>query len=92
MLTQALGKLFALAEAYPDLKATQTSCSCRRSWRRPRTRSGFARQHFNDTVARYEQSRQVFPASIVAGVFNFEQREYFEIQDEAVREAPKVSF
>jgi LemA protein len=53
-------------------------------------RIGFARQHFNDVVARYEETRQTFPTAIVAGAFNFDKREYFTEQNEAVREAPKV--
>jgi len=92
MLTQALGKMFALAEAYPDLKANTNFLQLQEELGSTENKIGFARQHFNDTVGRYEQSRQVFPASVVAGVFNFDKREYFEIEDAGVREAPKVSF
>ena len=91
-LTQALGRLFALSEAYPDLKANQNFLQLQEELGSTENKIGFARQHYNDTVARYETGRQTFPNSVVAGMFNFEKREYFEIEDGAVREAPKVSF
>lgn len=91
-LTQALGRLFALSEAYPDLKANQNFMQLQEELASTENKIGFARQHFNDTVARYEGARQTFPNSVIAGMFNFEKREYFEIEDAAVREAPKVSF
>lgn len=92
MLTGALGKLFALSEAYPDLKANTNFLGLQEELKTTENKIGFARQHYNDTVARYESSRQMFPASIIAGAFNFARREYFEVKDGAVREAPKVQF
>ncbi len=92
MLTQALGKLFALSEAYPDLKANQNFAQLQEELASTENKLGFARQHFNDTVARYESQRQTFPPNIIAGMFNFDEREYFELEDGAAREAPKVSF
>lgn len=92
MLTQTLGKLFALAESYPDLKANSNFAQLQEELTSTENKIGFARQHFNDTVGRYEQTRQMFPASIVAGVFNFDARAYFTLDEAAQREAPKVSF
>lgn len=91
-LTQALGRLFALSEAYPQLKADRNFMSLQEELSGTENKIGFSRQHYNDTVARYEMSRQTFPSSIVAGAFNFQKREYFEVKDGAVREAPKVAF
>lgn len=91
-LSQALGRLFALSEAYPDLKANQNFMGLQEELTSTENKIGFSRQHYNDTVARYEQSRQMFPSSIIAGAFRFEKRDYFELKDAAAREAPKVSF
>ncbi len=92
MLTQALGRLIAVAEAYPDLKANTNFLSLQEELSSTENKIGFSRQHFNDTVGRYEEARQSFPVNIVAGVFNFEKRDYFEITEPAAKEAPKVSF
>lgn len=92
MLTAALGRLFALAEAYPDLKANQNFMQLQEELTSTENKIGFARQHFNDSVGRYEETRQTFPTNIVAGAFNFDKREYFTLEDQAQREAPKVSF
>lgn len=92
MLTQTLGKLFALSESYPDLKANQNFARLQEELSSTENKLGFARQHFNDTVASYEQHRQAFPPNIIAGMFNFDKREYFELDNEAAKEAPKVSF
>ncbi len=91
-LTGALSRLFAVAEQYPDLKANDNFARLQEELASTENRIGFARQHFNDSVGRYEQSRMVFPASIIAGMFNFGQREYFTLEEAAQREAPKVSF
>ncbi|MFN0134349.1 MAG: LemA family protein [Phycisphaerales bacterium] len=92
VVTQALGRLFALAEAYPDLKANTNFSSLQEELASTENKIGFARQHYNDCVGRYEESRQTFPSNIVAGAFNFGPREYFKVEESAVREAPKVSF
>ena len=91
-LTQALGRLFAVAEAYPTLKADGNFAQLQEELSSTENKIGFARQHFNDCVGRYEEARQKFPANVVAGMFNFDKREYFELLDEQQREAPKVSF
>jgi len=92
MLTQALGRIFALAEAYPDLKANQNFSQLQEELTSTENKIGFARQHYNDTVGRYREARQTFPTNIVAAFFNFKPREFFEIDEPAAREAPKVSF
>ncbi len=92
MLTQALGRLIAIAEAYPDLKANTNFMSLQEELASTENKIGFSRQHFNDTVGRYETVRQSFPVNIIAGMFNFAKRDYFEVTEPAAREAPKVSF
>jgi LemA protein len=92
MLTQALGRLIAVAEAYPTLKADQNFARLQEELTSTENKVGFARQHFNDVVASYEQSRQSFPTNLIAGAFRFEKRDYFQVEQAAVREAPKVQF
>lgn len=92
VLTQSLGRLFALAEAYPDLKANRNFIGLQEELAGTENKIGFARQHYNDTVGRYETTRQSFPTNIVGAAFNFKQREYFKLEEPAAREAPKVSF
>ena len=91
-LTQALGRLMAVAEAYPDLKADQNFRQLQEELTSTENKISFARQHFNDTVGRYETTRQSVPTNIVAGLFNFEKREFFEVEQPEARTAPKVSF
>ncbi len=92
MLTQSLGKLFALAEAYPDLKANQNFMQLQEELTSTENKIGFARQHFNRNVSQYNESLAVFPNNIIAGMFNFEKRDFFEIEDPAHKEVPQVSF
>jgi LemA protein len=91
-LTQALGRLIAVAESYPDLKANSNFGSLQEELASTENKIGFARQHYNDTVGRYEEARQAFPTNIVAAAFNFEKRDYFKVEEAAAREVPKVSF
>ncbi|MCB9844626.1 MAG: LemA family protein [Phycisphaeraceae bacterium] len=91
-LSSALSRLLAISEAYPDLKANTSFLQLQEELASTENKIGFARQHFNDTVGRYEEARQTFPSSIVAGVFNFDKRAYFTLEDAQQREAPKVSF
>jgi LemA protein len=91
-LTQTLGRLFAVAEAYPQLKANENFGRLQEELASTENKIGFARQHYNDCVGRYEESRQSFPTNIVAGAFNFGPREYFSTESAVEREAPKVSF
>lgn len=92
MLTGALGRLFALAEAYPDLKANQTMSQLMEELTSTENRISFARQAFNDAVTTYNNAREVFPAVVFAGSFGFSEAELFEIEAPEEREAPQVSF
>ena len=87
-----LGRLFALAEAYPDLKANQNMMQLTEELTTTENKISFARQSYNDSVMKYNNSREVFPANVVAGVFNFAEAPLFEIAHEAEREAVKVQF
>ena len=90
-LSGALGRLFALAEAYPDLKANQTMMQLSEELTSTENRVAFARQAFNDAVTSYNTSCELFPSSIIAGTFGFQQASLLEIPV-AEREAPRVSF
>jgi len=92
MLTGALRQLFALAEAYPNLKANENFAQLQEELTGTENKIAFSRQHYNDSVAVYNMAREKFPSSIVAGMFGFQKREYFEIEEPAHREAPKVQF
>jgi LemA protein len=92
MLTQALGRLFALSEAYPDLKANQNMMQLSEELTSTENKVAFARQHFNDSVMNYNNRRETFPASLVAGMFGFQPAALFEIEGPEQREAPQVSF
>jgi LemA protein len=92
MLTQALGRLFALAEAYPDLKANQNFLALQEELTSTENKIGFARQFFNDQVMQYNNRIQMFPSNVIAGMFSFKQGEFFEVENAAEREVPKVSF
>jgi LemA protein len=91
-LSATLGRLFALSEAYPDLKANQNYSQLQEELTSTENRIGFARQHYNDTVARYEESRMAFPTNMIAAMFNFAHKDYFTVTNAPEREAPKVSF
>lgn len=90
-LSGALGRLFALVESYPDLKANQTMMQLSEELTSTENRVAFARQAFNDAVTSYNISREVFPASIIAERFGFSEASLLETQT-AEREAPRVSF
>jgi LemA protein len=88
-----LGRLFALAEAYPDLKANQNMLALQEELSSTENKIAFARQAFNDAVMAYNTQREVFPANLVAGLFNFGPAELLAATgSEAERQAPKVSF
>jgi LemA protein len=92
MLTQALGGLFALAEAYPNLKANENMLALQEELTTTENRIAFARQAYNDGVMNYNNQRQVFPRNLIAGSFNFVEAPLFEIEDPQERQAPTVSF
>jgi LemA protein len=91
-LTGAMGRLFAVMEAYPDLKANQNMLALQEELTSTENKVGFARQGYNDAVMTYRNKREAFPSNIVAGMFGFDDQPFFEIQQPAEREAPKVSF
>ncbi len=90
ILGAALGKLFALAEAYPDLKANQNFLALQEELSSTENRIGFARQAYNDAATRYNNAREVFPANLISG--GFLKAELFEIEKSAEREVPNVKF
>ena len=92
ILGQALGRLFAVAEAYPDLKANQNFLDLQGQLRDTEDKIAISRQVYNDTVLTFNNAIQVFPAVLLAGALGFSKREFFEIDDAAEREAPQVSF
>jgi LemA protein len=87
-----LGRLFALAEAYPDLKASQNMQQFQEELTSTENKVAFARQAFNDAVLRYNNACQSFPSNLLANNFGFKIAEYLEIEQPEKREAPKVSF
>jgi LemA protein len=91
-LTGTLGRLFALVEAYPDLKANQNMMQLSEELTTTENKVSFARQAFNDAVMAYNTAREVFPNNIIANMFAFKEAQLFEITVESEREAPKVSF
>lgn len=91
-LTGTLGRLFALAEAYPDLKANTNMMALQEELTSTENKVAFARQAYNDAVMVYNTQREVFPSSIIAGMFNFAPAELFVVDNPAQKEAPKVQF
>jgi len=88
----ALGRLFAVAEAYPDLKANQNMLALQEELSATENKIAFARQAYNDAVMSYNTQREVFPTVIIASMFDFQAANLFEIEEPGQREAPKVSF
>ena len=80
-LTQALGRLFAVAEAYPDLKANQNVLQLQEELTTTENQIGFSRQHYNGTVREFNTSIQTFPNVLIAGMFGFRERDYFQIAE-----------
>ena len=91
-LTGMLGRLFAVAEAYPDLKANQNMMQLSEELTSTENKVAFARQAYNDSVMTYNNAREVFPSSLVAGMFSFQPAQLLDIAKPEAREAPKVSF
>ncbi len=92
VLTQTMGRLFALSEAYPDLKANQNMMQLSEELTSTENKIAFARQAYNDSVMGYNNAREVFPSSIVANMFAFTAAQMLEIDAPEKREAVKVSF
>jgi LemA protein len=87
-----LGRLFAVAEAYPDLKANQNMLALQEELTSTENKVAFARQAFNDAVMLYNTARETFPTNVVAGMFQFQGAELFVLDRPEEREAPKVTF
>jgi LemA protein len=91
-LTSTLGRLFAVAEAYPDLKANTTMMALMEELTSTENKVAFARQAYNDSVMAYNTQRETFPTNMIAGTFNFGPAELFVVEKPEEKEAPKVSF
>lgn len=91
-LSGAIGKFFLVVENYPDLKANQNFLSLQEELASTENKIAFARQSYNDQVLFLNNKIQMFPSNVIAGMFNFKQEEFFELEIKEEREAPKVSF
>jgi LemA protein len=89
-LTQALGRLFAVAENYPQLKSSENVKMLQEELASTENKIGFARQFYNDIVTKYNTTREVFPSNFIASTFNFQPAELFQITDDADRAVPSV--
>ncbi len=91
-LSGAIGRFMLVVENYPDLKANQNFLSLQEELTSTENKIGFARQNYNDQVLFYNNKIQMFPSNVIAGMFNFKAEEFFELEDEAEKAVPKVSF
>jgi LemA protein len=91
-LTQSLRSLFALAEAYPDLKANQNFLALQEELATTENKIGFSRQYYNDAAMRYKNRVEMFPGNIVAGMFAFAPEPFFQLEEAADRAVPQVKF
>jgi LemA protein len=91
-LGEALSKFMLVVENYPDLKANQNFLAVQEELSSTENKIAFARQSYNDQVLGFNNKIQMFPSNIIAGMFSFTKRDFFEIESAAEREVPKVSF
>jgi LemA protein len=91
-LAGALSRLMVVSEQYPDLKANQNMMQLTEELTSTENKIAFARQAYNDAVTTYNTKREVFPTSVIAGMFNFGEAQLFQVENAAERVAPKVSF
>lgn len=91
-LTEALSKFMLVVENYPDLKANQNFLQVQEELTSTENKISFSRQNYNDQVLFFNNKIQMFPSNVVAGMFNFKQGDFFEVQAPAEREVPKVNF
>jgi len=91
-LTQSLRSLFAVAEAYPDLKANQNFLALQEELSGTENKIGFARQYYNDAAMRYKNRVEMFPSNVIAGMFNFQAEPFFQMEEPGEKAVPKVSF
>ncbi len=92
MLTQSLRSLFAVAEAYPDLKANQNFIKLQEELAATENKIGFSRQYYNDATMRYKNRIEMFPSNVIAGMFNFQPEPFFQVEEAAERAVPQVKF
>ena len=91
-LSGVMSKFFLVVENYPDLKANQNFLALQEELTSTENKIAFSRQAYNDQVLFYNNKIQMFPSNILAGMFNFQQSEYFQVENQAERDVPKVSF
>jgi len=91
-LSSTLRSLFAVAESYPDLKANQNFLALQEELASTENKIGFARQYYNDSVMRLNNRIEMFPTSVLAGMFNFQKSTFFEVETPEVRKPVKVEF
>lgn len=91
-LTQSLRSLFALAEAYPDLKANQSFIALQEELASTENKIGFSRQYYNDAAMRYKNRVEMFPGNLIANMFNFQAEAFFQLEEAGDRAVPQVKF
>src|SRR5512136_1586484 len=92
ILTQSLRSLFAVAEAYPDLKANQNFLKLQEEVSGTENKIGFARQYYNDATMRYKNRIEMFPSNVIAGMFNFQPEPFFQLEEPGEKAVPQVKF
>jgi len=92
ILTEAIGRLFAVAEQYPELRATENFQQLQGQLEETEGKIAVSRQVYNDAVLTYDTALETVPTNIVGNMFSFKAHEYFEVEEAAVREAPRVEF
>jgi len=91
-LTQALRSLFALAEQYPDLKASRNFIALQEELASTENKIGFSRQYYNDAAMRYKNRVEMFPGNIIAGMYSFQAEPFFQMEEAGDRAVPQVKF
>ncbi len=91
-LTEAIGKFNLVVENYPDLKANQNFLALQEELTSTENKISFSRQNYNDQVLFFNNKIQMFPSNIIAGMFNFKEEVFFQVEDQSERAVPKVSF
>jgi LemA protein len=91
-LTQTLRSLFALAEAYPNLKANENFIALQGELAATENKISFSRQYYNDSAMRYKNKVEMFPGNLIAGMFNFQVEPFFELEAAGDRDVPQVKF
>ena len=92
MITGALRQLFALSESYPNLKANENFLALQEELASTENKIAFSRQYYNDAVQTFNTKQEMFPAKLVASMLGFQPAEFFQVDEAAQREAPKVKF